>query len=95
MKQNIVIRIGGNSYDMTVKSPEEEQLMRNAAVSVNSAIGKYQEKFPQRDILDILSFVALRQCMNNLILKGMREEDKKEGDELKELLKSYLDNIEK
>ena len=95
MAQSINIKIAGRPYNLTATSPEHEEVIRKAADEVKAKIAQYQEKFPNKGLTEILSFMALNATMNNVVLKtqvkGMK--DAEEG--LAKELERYLENIEK
>ena len=95
MAQSINIKIAGRPYNLTATSPEHEEVIRKAADEVNSKIAQYQERFPNKGLTEILSFMALNVCMNNIILhkqvKGMKDAEERLAKELER----YLENIDK
>ena len=95
MAQSINIKIAGRQYNLSATSPEHEEIIRKAADDVNRKISQYQEKFPNKGLTEIISFMALNVCMNNIMLqkqvKGMK--DAEEG--LVKELERYLEDIEK
>ena len=95
MAQSINIKIAGRPYNLTATSPEHEEVIRKAAEEVNAKIAQYQERFPTKGMTEILSFLALNICMNNIVLqkqvKGMINAEELLAKELER----YLDNIDK
>ena len=95
MAQSITIKIAGRQYNLAATSPEHEEVIRKAANDVNRMIAQYQEKFPTKGMTEILSFLALNICMNNIVLqkqvKGMINAEELLAKELER----YLDNIDK
>jgi cell division protein ZapA (FtsZ GTPase activity inhibitor) len=95
MAQSINIKIAGRPYNLSATSPEHEEVIRKAADDVNRKISQYQEKFPNKGLTEIISFMALNVCMSNIMLqkqvKGMK--DAEEG--LTKELERYLEDIEK
>ena len=95
MAQSINIKIAGRQYNLSATSPEHEEVIRKAADDVNRKISQYQEKFPNKGLTEIISFMALNVSMSNIILqkqvKGMK--DAEEG--LAKELERYLEDIEK
>ena len=95
MAQSINIKIAGRQYNLSATSPEHEEVIRKAADDVNMKISQYQEKFPNKGLTEIISFMALNVSMSNIILqkqvKGMK--DAEEG--LAKELERYLEDIEK
>ena len=95
MAQSINIKIAGRPYNLTATSPEHEEVIRKAAEDVNRKIAQYQEKFPKTGMSDIMSFMALNVCMNNIILQKQLKEIKGAEEALAEELEGYLENIDK
>lgn len=95
MAQSISIYIAGRKYSLKATSPENEALIRNAADEVNKKLEQYQEKFPGKNIVELLSFVALNVCKSHLTLKENLKELQMEEDALAKELEGYLDNIDK
>ena len=93
MEQKIRIRIAGREYDLKSTSPEQEEQIRKSASMLNRMIDSYQSRYPRKDIVDILSFVALNQGISNVSLLQKLEDTEKECKELKEGLDGYLENI--
>jgi cell division protein ZapA (FtsZ GTPase activity inhibitor) len=95
MAQSINIKIAGRPYNLSATSPEHEEVIRKAADEVNKKIGQYQEKFPNKGLTEILSFMALNVCMSNVVLqkhvKGMKDAEESLANELER----YLEDIEK
>ena len=95
MAQSIKIKIAGRPYNLTATSPEHEEVIRKAADEVNRKIAKYQEKFPNTGMSDIMSFMALNVCMSNIILQKQLNQMKGAEEALAGELESYLENIDK
>ena len=95
MAQSINIKIAGRAYNLHVTSPEQEEVIRMAAEDINKKIAHYQEKFPTKGITEIMSFMALNVCMNNIILQKKVKDTKDEVDGLAEMLGSYLESNDK
>ena len=95
MAQSINIKIADRTYPLKVNSPEHEEVIRKAADDINKMVTKYQDRFPGKGMIEILSFVALNTCMSNITLnKQIKEMTDGEAVLAKEL-ESYLENIEK
>ena len=95
MAQSINIKIAGRQYNLTATSPEHEEVIRKAAEEVNAKIAQYQEKFPTKGMIEILSFMALNVTMNNIVLKSQVKGMKDAEEVLAKELERYLENIEK
>ena len=95
MEQSIKIRIADREYPLKVSSPEKEEVIRKAAAELNKKISLYQDKYPNKGMIEILSFVALNVCMNNLTLQEQINNLSDEEKALAEELGGYLENIDK
>ena len=95
MEQSIKIRIADREYPLKVSSPEKEEVIRKAAAELNKRISLYQDKYPNKGMIEILSFVALNVSMSNIVLQKQAEEMKYEEDTLVKELQGYLENIDK
>ena len=95
MAQSISIRSAERTYSLKVSSPEQEEVIRKAADDINRKVALYQEKFPDKGILEILSFVTLNVCMANITLQKQMKTMEDEETALAKELDGYLDNIDK
>ena len=95
MAQSINIKIAGRPYNLSAATPEHEEVIRKAAEDVNRKIAQYQEKFPKTGMSDIMSFMALNVCMNNIVLQKQISQMNAETETLAGELESYLENIDK
>ncbi len=94
-EQSIRIRIAGREYPLKVNSPEHEEVVRKAADDINRMIAAYQDKFPGKPLIEIISFVALNVCTSNITLNRQVKDLKVAEDVLAKELEGYLDNIDK
>ena len=95
MEQSIKIKIADREYPLKVSSPEKEEVIRKAAADLNKKITLYQEKYPHKGMIEILSFVALNVSMNSVVIQKQVEAKKEEEEALAKELKAYLENIDK
>ena len=95
MEQSIKIRIADREYPLKVSSPEKEEVIRKAAADLNRKISLYQDKYPNKGMIEILSFVALNVSMMNVVLEKQVDSLKKGEENLASELQSYLENIDK
>lgn len=93
--QSIKIKIAGREYPLKVNSPEHEEVVRKAADDINKMIAAYQDKFPDKPLIEIMSFVALNVCTSNITLNRQVKDLKAEEETLAKELTGYLDNIDK
>ena len=95
MAQSINIKIADKTYPLKVNSPEHEELIRKAADDINKMVTKYQDKFPGKGMVEILSFVTLNTCMSNIALNRQIKEMNDGEELLAKELEGYLVNIDK
>lgn len=95
MAQNITIRLGDRPYSLIATSPEQEQLIRKAAEEVNRRIKVYQDRTPEKPMLELMSFAALNICMGHLTLQDNFRSISSEEQRLVRELEGYLENIDK
>jgi cell division protein ZapA len=95
MEQSIKIKIADREYPLKVSSPEKEEVIRKAAADLNKKINLYQDKYPTKGMIEILSFVALNVSMTNVVLQKQIETFNESETVLAQELQSYLENIDK
>ena len=95
MEQSIKIKIADREYPLKVSSPEKEEVIRKAAADLNKKITLYQEKYPNKGMIEILSFVALNVSMTNVVVQKQIETMKESEESLAKELQGYIDNIDK
>ena len=95
MEQSIKIKIADREYPLKVSSPEKEEVIRKAAADLNRKITLYQEKYPNKGMIEILSFVALNVSMTNVVVQKQIDAMKDSEESLAKELQSYLDNMDK
>ena len=95
MSQSISIKIADRTYPLKVNSPEHEEVIRKAADDINRMVAKYQDRFPGKGMIEILSFVALNTCMSNITLNKQIKEMTDAEEMLAKELEGYLVNIDK
>ena len=95
MAQSINIKIADRNYPLKVNSPEHEEVIRKAADDINKMVAKYQDRFPGKGMIEILSFVALNVCMSNITLQKQAQAMEEEGAALARELESYLENTDR
>lgn len=93
MDQKIRIRIADREHELKVKSPEEEERTRKSASMLNRMIESFQRTYTRKDMVDILSFVALNIGNYNISLLQKIENIEKECNELQKGIEGYLENI--
>ena len=93
MDQRITIKIAERDYVLTASTLESEELIRLAAASINSKIAGYLAKYPGKNMVDILSFVALNESIGSITLQRRLEAASKEAESLFKATDSYLANI--
>ncbi len=95
MGQSIKIKVAGREYPFQVPTEEAEHYMRLAAEDVNEALGNYSTRFPDKELVDKLVFVAMIEAIDKL--KALKKLDTSDR-ELRSLggaLQSYLESVTK
>ena len=95
MEQSITIKIAGKDYPLKATSPEMEQLMRLAADSINQKLAAYDAKFPDKTLVDKLSFVALNETVSRMSYQKKLSSVNEEAKRMLSQTSSYLDSIDK
>lgn len=95
MEQSITLKIAGKDYPLKATSPEMEQLMRLAAESINQKLAAYDAKFPDKTLVDKLSFVALNETVSRMSYQKRLSSTSEEAKRLLSQTSAYLDNIDK
>jgi len=95
MDQSITIKIAGTEYPLKADSPQIEQLMRLAAETINHKLAAYDAKFPDKSLVDKLSFVALSETVSRISLQRKVAAIGEEAKSLQKETEDYLENIEK
>ena len=95
MEQSITIKIAGKDYPLKASSPEMEQLMRLAAETINQKLAVYDAKFPDKTLVDKLSFVALNETVSRMSYQKRLSSVNEEAKRMLSQTSSYLDNIDK
>lgn len=93
MEQKITIRIAGKDFVLRASSPEEEELIRLAAIDINKRLAAYQSAFPGQALPDILSFVALSEGVSALSFQRKLEAAQQESKDLSDTLETYLSEL--
>lgn len=93
MAQSITLKIAGKEYPLMAASPEQEKLMRFAAEDINKMLARYDEKFPDRPLVDKLSFVTLNQAMGKYSAQMQVKSLGAEAEALNTDIVNYLKNI--
>ena len=95
MEQSITLKIAGKDYPLKATSPEMEQLMRLAAETINQELAVYDAKFPDKTLVDKLSFVALNETVSRMSYQKRLSSVNEEAKRMLSQTSSYLDDIDK
>lgn len=91
--QSITLKIAGKEYPLKAASPEMEQMMRVAADTINQKLAAYDAKFPDKTLIDKLSFVTLNETIGRLAAQKKYSALESEIEKLQSETGSYLGNI--
>lgn len=95
MSQKITIRIADRDYNMNAPTEADESNIRKAADDVNRMISGFLSKYPGRNMVDILVFVALNESISSIKLQNSLNAAKGEAQDLQSAIDNYIKDIEK
>ena len=90
MSQKISIKIAGRVFNLTAATPEQEQLYRQAAESVNNRCTDFTRQYPGQSASDLMSLTALNEAILRLSRQGELEQYKAAEKQLAQDLEAYL-----
>lgn len=93
MDQKITVKIAEKDYVLRAPTPEDEELIRVAASTVNKRLNAYLSKYPDRNPSDLLSFVALNECIGRIRSEREMENARIEAGKLKADTDAYLSSL--
>ncbi|MBQ9399558.1 MAG: cell division protein ZapA [Bacteroidales bacterium] len=93
MDQSITLKIAGREYSLKVQSPEMEQLMRLGAESINRTLAVYDQRYPDKSLVDKLAFVTLREAVSRLSTERRMTAASDEVKTFEAEMASYLDGL--
>lgn len=91
--RKVTIKVSDRTYSLKASSEEKEELMRKAAAIINQKVDNMRATYPGKDDADLLTFVALSECVNSLALRKKFAACEQETKQLEADLVSYLENI--
>ena len=94
MEQRITLTIAGRQFQLKATSPEMEQSMRYAADDINKMLARYTEKYPDKDLVEMLLFVTLTQTVSRINSQAKLNALSSDCTKLANELSDYLDNID-
>lgn len=92
--QNITLKIAGKEYALKAATQDMERLMRLAAEDINAMLGKYDQKYPTKDLVDKLALVTLQEAVNKYSAMTSANLIAEEAESLRNELTRYLAGIE-
>ena len=93
MDQKISIKIAGRTYNLMATSPEQEEVYRLAAEAINKRLADYTRKNRDKNIMDLMSLVALNETVYRIGLQKEAETAENERGQLERDLDRYLQDI--
>lgn len=88
--QRITLKVAGRLYELRVSSPEMERLTRLAANDVNTLLGEFDTRFPDRSLEDKLVFVAIQEAVRKLTTQKKLSNLVDEANSLQSDIDTYL-----
>ena len=94
MDQKISIKIAERTFNLSASSPEQEEVIRQAADAINRRLENYTRKNPGKTLVELMSMVALNECACRISFQRDIDAKKAETEQLVSDLANYLANIE-
>lgn len=94
MEQKITIKIAGKDFVLKASGPENEELIRLAAIQINKRLQAYQAAFPGKALSDVLSFVALNEAISAITLQRRVDAGERAEKDLVEMMTGYLSDAQ-
>ncbi len=95
MDQKISIKIADRTFHLSTSSPEQEEVIRQAADAVNRRLENYTRKNPGKTLVELMSMVALNECACRISFQRELDARKAEAQQLGKQMADYLDQMEK
>ncbi len=93
MKRVITVPTLGGIYKFTANSPEDEEIIRKVAKTVNSKAEGLQKIYPGKTEAEISRMIALNEGIKAARMQRQLEDIRRESEEMQKELESYLDNM--
>lgn len=95
MEHKITVKIAGRPYSKTIQSEDEEAIIRKAAREVNARIDEFSQGgvYGKISQLDILSVVALNECIDKIESKQLMSGSDEGYEKLSADLQAYVDSL--
>ena len=94
MEQKISIKIAERTFNLTAASPEQEEVIRLAAETINRQLETHLRKYPGKSRSDLMPMIALNECYRRISLQRMADARDEEVKALGSELENYLkDNV--
>lgn len=94
MDQKISIKISDRTFNLSASSPEQEEVIRQAADAVNRRLDSYARKNPGKTMVELMSMVALNECACRISFQRETDAQKAEAQQLGKEMADYLDQME-
>ena len=95
MDQKISITIAERKFNLTAASPEQEEVIRLAADAINKRLDAYTRKNPGKTMVELMSMVALNECVSRINAQRELAARKAEAERLGKDVANYLAGTEK
>lgn len=94
MDRKISIKIGEREFKLSASSPQQEEVIRLAAKTINNRLQDYTVRHAGKNILDIMSMVALNETVQRIVVQKELKLRDSDIDKLGEDLDRYLAGTE-
>ena len=90
MDQKISIKLAERTYNLTAKTPEQEEVIRLAADAINRRLDNYARKNPGKTLVELMSMVALNEGVCRINIQRETAAQKAEAEQLGKDMANYL-----
>ena len=90
MDQKISIKLAERTYNLTAKTPEQEEIIRLAADAINQHIQAYMRRYPGKTPAELMSMVALNEGVCRINIQRETAALKAEAEQLGKDMANYL-----
>ena len=90
MDQKISIKLAERTYNLTAKTPEQEEIIRLAADAINQHLQAYTRRYPGKTMAELMPMVALNECVSRITVQRESSAQKAEAEQLGKDMANYL-----
>ena len=90
MDQKISIKLAERTYNLTAKTPEQEEIIRLAVDAINQHLQAYTRRYPGKAPAELIYMVALNECVSRISVQREKAAQEAEAEQLGKDMANYL-----